>query len=196
MSGKMSPIRKQEIKKALFDIIMTEGIQKLSTKNLAQHAGLSEGAIYRHFKSKDAIFQSIADDVEQEMLENLRKIALSNLSPPERLESFICSHYHYLTTHRGINILLFSLASYNDNVQLLATLSHILNLEKKYFSIIIADGITEGIWDNSIEPGKLSEFYMGIPTTLNIEIQLDKNKLSGKDVCQQIYRLILKILEK
>ncbi len=196
MSGKMSPIRKQEIKKALFDIITTEGIQKLSTKNLAQHAGLSEGAIYRHFKSKDAIFQSIANDVEHDMIENLRKIALSSMSPKTRLKSFICTHYQYLHTHRGINILLFSLASYNDNVQLLSILSRIFNLEKKYFSKIVTDGILEGIWDNTINPDKLSEFYMGIPTTFNIEIHLDKEKLFNKNVCLKIYALIIKILEK
>ena len=43
--------RQAQIKEAVLDIISTEGLAKLSTKNLAAKVGVSEGAIYRHFKS-------------------------------------------------------------------------------------------------------------------------------------------------
>ncbi len=196
MGGKVSAIRKEEIKEALFDIIVTDGIGRLSTKNLAQHAGLSEGTLYHYFKSKNDIFQSIAHDVENDMLTQLQKIALSNRPPEKRLKMFICNHYSYLTGHRGINILLFSLASYNDDKQLLNTLSHIFHLQKKYFCKIVTDGMVKGIWDSAISPEKLSEFYMGIPTTLNIELNLEKGNPPNNKVCLQIYSLITKILRK
>ncbi|RLD89029.1 MAG: hypothetical protein DRJ09_07315 [Bacteroidetes bacterium] len=196
MSSKVAETRKKEIKEALFDIIVTDGIRHLTTKNLARRAGLSEGTLYRHFGSKNEIFQSIAYDVEEELLKDLQKIALSKQSPEKRLKLFICHHYSYLTSHRGINILLFSLASYNDDKKLLNTLSHIFHLQKKYFCKIVTDGMVKGIWDTSVSPEKLSEFYMGIPTTLNIEINLEKGKLPNDSVCLQIFLLVIKILDK
>ena len=196
MSSKVSMMRQEEIKEALYDIIVTEGIRRLSTKNLAERAGISEGTLYRHFKSKNAIFQSIAHDVEDELLVRLQKIALNDLPAEKRIKQFICEHYKYLTENRGINILLFSLASYNNDKQLLKTLSHIFHSQKKYFCKIIMDGMVHGEWDSSISPEKLSEFYMGIPTTLNIELNLEHGKKQGDKVCMQIYALIIRILEK
>ena len=196
MAHKSTIIRQEEIKNALFDIVVNEGMSHLSTKNLADRAGLSEGTIYRHFHSKNEILQSIAHDVEDELLVRLQKIALSDLPPEKRIKLFICEHYKYLTENRGINILLFSLASYNNDKQLLKILSHIFNSQKKYFCKIITDGMVHGAWDSSISPEKLSEFYMGIPTTLNIELNLEHGKKHGNKVCMQIYTLIIKILEK
>ena len=194
MAGRISAIRKKEIKQALFEIIVNEGIGSLSVKRLAEGAGLSEGAIYRHFKSKNAIFLSIADDMEEELLSELKKTTLSRRSPESRLKSFICKHYRYLARHRGMNILIFSLAAYEDDRELLNRLSHIFNLQKKYFCKIITDGMVKGLWDSSVSPEKLSEFYMGIPTTLNIEMNFSKGPAPGDTICLQIYSLLLKIL--
>jgi len=44
--------RQTQIKKAVLEIIFSEGIGKLSTRNLASRVGVSEGAIFRHFPSK------------------------------------------------------------------------------------------------------------------------------------------------
>jgi len=196
MTSKISIKRRKQIKEALFDILVNDGIKKLSTKNLSEKAGISEGTLYRHFGSKTDIYLSIVNDVETELFSRLQKIALSTQSPQKRLKMFICEHYQYLTSHRGITLLLFSLASYNNNQQLLDEISQLFNLQKKYFCKIITDGMVHGAWDSSISPEKLSEFYMGIPTTLNIELNLEHGKKHGNKVCMQIYTLIIKILEK
>jgi AcrR family transcriptional regulator len=44
--------RKEQIKEAVLEIISTEGIGKLSIRNLASKIGVTEGALFRHFSSK------------------------------------------------------------------------------------------------------------------------------------------------
>ena len=44
--------RQKQIKKAVLEIISTEGIRKLSTRKLASKIGVTEGALFRHFSSK------------------------------------------------------------------------------------------------------------------------------------------------
>ena len=46
-------VRRKQMKKATLEIISNEGLKKLSTKNLTLHVHLSEGAIFRHFHSKN-----------------------------------------------------------------------------------------------------------------------------------------------
>ncbi len=58
MSRKPTEIRQEEIKQAVLKIIRTRGIKDISTKNLANYSGLSEGAIFRHFKTKRAKYMT------------------------------------------------------------------------------------------------------------------------------------------
>ncbi len=196
MTSKISTKRRKQIKEALFDILVNDGINKLSTKNISEKAGISEGTLYRHFSSKTDIYLSIVSDVEKDLFSKLQKIAYSSHPPRKRLKMFICEHYKYLTSHRGVSLLLFSLATYNNNQQLLTELSQLFNLQKDYFCKIITDGMENGIWDTSVSPEKLSDFYMGIPSTLNLEINLKKGSFYNKQLCNQVYMMILKILRK
>ncbi len=53
--------RKTEITEAAIELIANKGIQGCTIKNLANKVGLSEAALYRHFKNKQAIFQGVID---------------------------------------------------------------------------------------------------------------------------------------
>jgi AcrR family transcriptional regulator len=83
--------RQEQIKKAVLEIISTEGIGKLSTRNLASKIGVTEGALFRHFSSKKEIMLSILDDVKNELLADQEKITFSSdLSAEEKLFKFLC----------------------------------------------------------------------------------------------------------
>ncbi|MDZ7763714.1 MAG: TetR/AcrR family transcriptional regulator [Melioribacteraceae bacterium] len=70
--------RQAQIKKAVLEIISSEGIGKLSTRNLASKIGVSEGALFRHFSSKKEIMLSILSDVKNELLTTQEEIVYSS----------------------------------------------------------------------------------------------------------------------
>ncbi len=55
----MQTERQKEIVEAALELITTKGIQGVTIKNLAKKIGITEPAIYRHFKSKTEILLSI-----------------------------------------------------------------------------------------------------------------------------------------
>ena len=59
MERQNTDIRQEQIKQAVLDIIYTDGLKNLSTRNLANRIGMSEGAIFRHFSTKQDIIFSI-----------------------------------------------------------------------------------------------------------------------------------------
>ncbi len=52
--------RQQDIIRAACTILREQGIEELTTKNLAQTLAVSEPALYRHFESKTALLDAIA----------------------------------------------------------------------------------------------------------------------------------------
>lgn len=79
-------VRQVELTDAALHIIATEGITALTTRRLAEHVGLSSGAIFRHFASLDALLEAVVLRVEA-VLEATYPPEV--LSPIEKLERFV-----------------------------------------------------------------------------------------------------------
>ena len=196
MERQNTDIRQEQIKQAVLDIIYTDGLKNLSTRNLAKRIGMSEGAIFRHFHSKKDITLSIIKDVQTDFIGALRTIANSNAEPGERLNRFLCQTVTYLTQNKGITMLMFFEASHNNDAVLKENLLQIFNNQKKLVSKIILDGIALGMWDESIPVDNVAMLYMGIPVSLNIELILSRGEFHIDNFCNKMMQLMLKILNK
>jgi len=196
MEKQSTEIRQEQIKQAVLDIIFTDGLKSLSTRNLAKRIGMSEGAIFRHFASKQDITLSIIKDVQTDFIGSLRDIANSNTRPEERLNRFLCQTVTYLTQNKGITMLMFSEASHNNDAALKNNLSQIFNNQKMLVSKIILDGIALGEWDESIPVENVAMIYMGIPVSLNIELVLNGGEFHIDNFCSKMMQLMLKMLNK
>jgi AcrR family transcriptional regulator len=196
MTRKTTDIRQEEIKQAVLDIIYTDGLKNLSTHNLAKRIGMSEGSIFRHFPTKQAIILSIINDVQNDFIGQLREVSTSDEDPEIRLKKFICVTIEYLIANKGITMLLFSEASHNNDTAMKSQLQKIFNSQKKLVSKIFMDGIAAGTWDESIPVENLAMLYMGIPVSLNIELILSGGEFHTDNYCNRMMQLILKILKK
>lgn len=189
--------RQGQIKKAVLEIISSEGIGKLSTRNLASKIGVTEGALFRHFSSKKEIMLSILADVKNELIKDQEEITYSStLSAEQKLINFLCTHIKYLIENKGVTILLFSEAAHMNDSQLKKGLREILLTQKEYISRIIKQGMNEGVWDKSLNVENVATLYMGIPISLNIEMILEPGVTKQEKFCERMIGLIKRALEK
>ncbi len=196
MSRETTDIRQEQIKKAVLDIIADEGLQNISTRNLAKRIGLSEGAIFRHFPTKRDIIKGIMEDVVNDLVGSLRNIVLTPEKSESKLFKYLCHNVKYLKENRGITMLLFSEAAHLGDNELKEKLNQILYEQKQFIIKMVKDGISEGVWDKSVNAEDVAIIYMGIPITFNIEFILNKNGLNAENFCKRMYLLMLKILQK
>jgi len=196
MNRKPTEVRQEEIKQAVLKIIRTRGIKDISTKNLANYSGLSEGAIFRHFKTKRDIIISIIDDVAKDMIGKLRQISLEKTEPNKRLLKYICTTITYLSENNGITILLFTEASHSNDTIMMEKLNYIFNSQRELVGKIISDGIEQGIWDSDISIDDATMLYMGIPITHNINLILSKGKYEKQQFCNKMMTLFERMLMK
>ena len=196
MEHQSTEIRQEQIKQAVLDIIFTDGLKNLSTRNLAKRIGMSEGTIFRHFPTKQDIILSIISDFQTELIGSLRIIANSTVEPEQRLNDFLCTTIKYLSDNKGITILLLSEASHNNDAILKNKLQQIFNNQKELISKIILDGIAIGKWDESISVENVAMLYMGIPVSFNVYLALSGGEYHVDNFCSKMLQLLLKILAK
>ena len=91
-------VRKVELTDAALHVIATRGIAALTTRSLAEHVGLSSGAIFRHFATLDALLDAVVARVEAELDATYPS---KELPPLERLERFVEARSATVGNHTG-----------------------------------------------------------------------------------------------
>ncbi|NPA92059.1 MAG: TetR/AcrR family transcriptional regulator [Chloroflexi bacterium] len=82
----VSEARKNQILDAALQVFARRGFHKARMDDIAQEAGLSKGALYWYFRSKDALIESLVDKLFTWEIRNLERLASSHDRPvPDRL---------------------------------------------------------------------------------------------------------------
>jgi AcrR family transcriptional regulator len=196
MERQNTDIRQEQIKQAVIEIISTDGLKNLSIRNLAQRIGMSEGSIFRHFKSKKDIILSIFNDVQDNFIGELKRIAWSDDEPSIRLFKYLAATIKYHLDNKGTNMLLLSEAFYNNDPELKKRLEQIFHDQKQFVTKIVMDGIKEGIWAKNVQVENIALIYMGIPVSMNIEMLLGGESINFENFCNHMTQLLLKMLQK
>ena len=196
MERKSTKKRQEEIKKAVLDIIDKEGLHNLSTRKLAERVGVTEGALFRHFKSKRDMILAVVEEVEDVLMKALKEAATKDSPARDRLLDFLCTHVKYLIANKGITILLFSEAAHTNDPELKSRMLKILNGQKQLAKKIIQDGIVAGEWDSSLQVENVAMLYMGIPISLNIEIVLNPAGVDTQNFCKRMMCLLERTMKK
>ncbi len=79
---------RQRLMRAASELILEVGFEGMTTAAVAKRAGVSEGAIYRHFAGKDALAEAVFADIWSIFNDFMEKNLPPRERPKERLDAF------------------------------------------------------------------------------------------------------------
>ena len=79
----------------------------ITTTAIAERMGLTQGALFRHFPTKDAILESVMDWVAERLLARIDKAAARAASPMAALEAMFMAHIDFVSKHPGVPRMIF-----------------------------------------------------------------------------------------
>lgn len=79
----------------------------ITTSAIAQHMGLTQGALFRHFPNKEAILQAVMEWVAEQLLSRIDTAIRSAISPIAALEAVFMTHVRFVAEHPGVPRILF-----------------------------------------------------------------------------------------
>lgn len=81
---------------------------EVTTAQLAQAIGVTQGAVFRHFESKEAIWLAVLDDSSERLLSRLTQAAEPHaIDGLQALEAVFLSHVAFVIQHPGLPRLVF-----------------------------------------------------------------------------------------
>ncbi len=92
---------------AVLDLAGSNNPCEITTAAIAKHMKLTQGALFRHFPSKDALWQAVMEWVAERLLSKVDRAAEGIESPLAAMEAMFMSHMEFVAEHPGVPRMLF-----------------------------------------------------------------------------------------
>ncbi len=100
--------RREEIIRVTLDLAATHGVDNVTTRDMAQAMGVTQGTVLRHFLSKDAIWLAVMQWVRARLAGSLGRAAGQGRDPLDALQHMFFTHIAFITAHPAIPRILTS----------------------------------------------------------------------------------------
>jgi AcrR family transcriptional regulator len=137
--------RQQQIIEAAANLIFKSGSEHLTVRRIAEEVGITEGAIYRHFKSKKSILSFLLIHIEEILLRDISTES-TGLEPItlSTIEEIIGNHFSAIDLRKGFSFHviaeIISLGDRELNKQASQTINKYISRLKK----LLKDGVRDG----------------------------------------------------
>ena len=92
---------------AVINLAAEQNPSDITTTAIAQRMGLTQGALFRHFPTKDAILEAVMTWVAERLLSRVDRAAQNVTSPLAALEAVFMAHIDFVSEHPGVPRMLF-----------------------------------------------------------------------------------------
>ncbi len=92
---------------AVVELAAKSNPSKITTAAIAKHMNVTQGALFRHFPNKEAIWQAVMTWVSERLLARLDKAAESASTPLAALEAMFITHIEFVSRYPGVPRMLF-----------------------------------------------------------------------------------------
>jgi AcrR family transcriptional regulator len=118
---KPAELRKAEIVVAVLDLADRIGPDRVTTGAVASTIGVSQAALFRHFQTKAALWQAVAESVAEGLTSAWDDALRLGDGPLMRLRALIAAQFAQITATPALPMLLFSRELNVTNAELRAT---------------------------------------------------------------------------
>ena len=84
--------RRSHTIEAVINLAEKQNSDNITTTAIALHMGLTQGALFRHFPTKDALWRAVMEWVANRLLDRIDRAAEEAQSPVDALQAIFFSH--------------------------------------------------------------------------------------------------------
>ena len=92
---------------AVVDLAGSINPSEITLAAIAKHMNVTQGALFRHFPSKDAIWQAVMEWMAERLLTRIDHASRDIKSPLEAMRAMFMSHVEFVIEHPGVPRMMF-----------------------------------------------------------------------------------------
>lgn len=95
--------RQQQVLEVLIGLLNADnGLQRVTTKRLAEAVGVSEGALYRYFPSKKEMYEALFSNIEAALTSHINQVTRKETSTEARVKGILYTFLDFIGKNPGV----------------------------------------------------------------------------------------------
>ncbi len=195
VEAKLKP-RQVQIMQVALELLAEGGCHALTIRKIAEHLGISEPAIYRHFDSKKELLLALYGYVWSRLKEEVIPAAEGGESAPQRLRGLMEATLRFLSENRGITLVLLSEAIHHNDLDLKEVMFQLISNFQEKLKDILKQGIEEGSLIPELDLDLSSRAVIGFIQSTVILSLLKEKGWDVEETVDGFMNIVLKGIEK
>lgn len=194
-SNLTSEERKKKTVQAVVKLCKEEEPSSLTTANIAKEMNVTQGALFRHFPSKDSIWEAVALWVSGHILQLLESEVSEEKTPIENLNSIYKAHVKFISSHPGIPRFMFSKLIDRDKNPSQKIISSLMFQYRNILAEQIKKGIERGCISSKVNVDAAISLYIGSIQGLAVSLLLDNKEVNMNLLADNIFDIFIEGIE-
>ena len=150
--------RRDEIAQTALQLAAERGAAAVSTQAIADHMGVSQATVFRHFKTRNDVFSEAIALVSRSVMEALGPIFADKSTPAaERLQRLVHAHLAFVQSNSGIPALVFSDTLHQGAPELKAQVRQLMKAYAGRVAGLLVEGVEDGSVHADADPALLAQ---------------------------------------
>ncbi|MFH1016323.1 MAG: TetR/AcrR family transcriptional regulator [Chloroflexota bacterium] len=182
-------VRQRQIIDAARKTIIKYGSEHVTVRRIAEEIGVSEGAIYRHFKSKRDILTFLIEDIENTLLCDIESLPLSSPLTLAILEETMATHMASVVQRRGVSFqVIAEIVSFGDK-KLNRQVFDVIDSYTDRIKHLLSEGVKAGIIRQGVDLKTAAFLFFGMTQGLVNSWTLSQYSFNLEEEYASLWRL-------
>lgn len=153
--------RRASTVEAVVELAAERNPGEITTAAIAEHMHLTQGALFRHFPNKDAIWSAVLDWVAERLLARLDRAAAAAPTPLAALEAVFLAHIGFVVEHPGVPRILFGELQRREDTPAKRLVRQLLARYGERLGKLLSAGQAAGELAPELDRGAASALFIG-----------------------------------
>ena len=191
-----SETRQTQIVETVIALAAQHSPGQITTQEIANVIGVTQGALFRHFPNKESIWLAAIEWVENELLTTLEAVAKQAANPIDGLQQVFFSHVDFVIARPGVPRLIFNELQQPADSAIKAAVRKLLQRYRQLVSgLIIATAEGDEI-NRNVNISAAATLFLGSIQGLVMQSMLADNVQVMHQTAEQIFPLFLRSLKE
>ena len=188
--------RQSEIIRVAVELAAEKGVDSVTTQDMADAMQLTQGAIFRHFATKDDIWVAVMQWIRERLMQVLNKAAADATDPLDAIERMFLAHVAFISKHPAIPRLLFSELLHKKNSKLRQLIQEIISGYETRIAGLLEAAKTQSLISPGLDSKSAAVLYIGMIQGLVMQASIFGGKRSLLQEAEKTFPIYLHGIKK
>ena len=184
--------RQAEIIAAALRLARDRSPALITTTDLAQAIGVSQGALFKHFETKEAIWLAAMEWVREHLLHELQTAAADSARPVAALRKVFDAHVAFVVAHPGVPRMIFHELQQPADSPLKESVRSLMKGYRQLLLSLLKQAAQDGELAAGVDAQAAATLFLGIMQGLVMQSMLSGHVSTIRNEAPRVFELYLR----